>query len=85
MRRTRASAAGRAIPAFAMSALLAGLALACAGCANVKPYAREKLADPIMDPSSQASKQAMEQKFHSTREGAMGGPTAVGGGCGCSK
>ncbi len=63
----------------------AGLALILGGCANVKPYEREKLADPIMDPSWQASKQAMEQKFYSTREGGMGGPTAVGGGCGCSK
>lgn len=76
----RASAAGGAIPALAIMALLA-----FCGCANVKPYAREKLADPIMDPSSQASKQAMEAKFYSTREGGIGGPTAAGGGCGCSK
>jgi hypothetical protein len=54
-------------------------------CANVKPFEREKLADPIMDPGGQFSKQTLEQKFFSTREGSIGGPTGIGGGCGCSK
>ena len=68
----------RLIPVFAAAALLAG-------CANVKPYEREKLADPIMDPGSHLAKQTLEQKFFSTREGSMGGGTGVGGGCGCAK
>lgn len=55
------------------------------GCAVVKPYEREKLADPIMDPGGHFSKQTLEQKFFSTREGSIGGGTGVGGGCGCSK
>ncbi len=55
------------------------------GCAAVKPFEREKLADPIMDPSSHFSKQTLEQKFFSTREGSVGGGTGVGGGCGCAK
>ncbi len=55
------------------------------GCAAVKPYEREKLADPIMDPGGQFTKQTLEQKFFSTREGSIGGPTGIGGGCGCSK
>lgn len=54
-------------------------------CANVKPFEREKLADPIMEPGGQFSKQTLEQKFFSTREGSIGGPTGIGGGCGCSK
>jgi hypothetical protein len=66
-----------------------GLSAAClflfAGCAVVKPYEREKLADPIMDPSSHFGKQTLEQKFFSTREGSIGGGTGVGGGCGCAK
>jgi hypothetical protein len=65
--------------------LAAFAACLLAGCANVKPYEREKLADPIMDPGSHLSKQTLEQKFFSTREGSMGGGTGVGGGCGCAK
>ena len=60
-------------------------ALLCAGCAAVKTYEREKLADPIMDPAFAQSKRVLQHKFQSTREGAMGGPVAVGGGCGCAK
>lgn len=67
---------------------LAGYGILCAtlgGCAAVKPYEREKLADPIMDPGSHLAKQTLEQKFFSTREGSIGGGAGVGGGCGCSK
>ncbi len=60
-------------------------ALLLSACAAVKPYEREKLADPIMEPGGQFSKQTLEQKFFSTREGSIGGPTGIGGGCGCSK
>ncbi|HLP41028.1 MAG TPA: DUF4266 domain-containing protein [Fibrobacteria bacterium] len=65
--------------------LLAFAALLSAGCAAVKPYEREKLADPILDPAFAQSKRQLQHKFLSTREGAMGGPVAVGGGCGCAK
>jgi len=60
-------------------------ALCAAGCANVKPFEREKLADPIMDSGSHLAKQSLEQKFFSTREGSNGGNAGVGGGCGCAK
>lgn len=63
----------------------AALALALGGCANVKPYEREKLADPIMSGGSEMAKQTLEDKLNSTREGALGGGTGVGGGCGCAK
>ena len=69
----------------AAGALAAALALSLGGCANVKPYERGKLADPIMNPNDAFSKQTLEQKLFSTREGSMGGGTGVGGGCGCSK
>ena len=62
----------------------AAWALIC-GCSAVKPYEREKLSDPIMDPAGHLSKQTLEQKFFSTREGSMGGGTGLGGGCGCAK
>ncbi len=55
------------------------------GCAVVKPFDREKLADPIMDPGAHLSKQTVEQKFFSTVEGSAGGGTGLNGGCGCSK
>ena len=68
-----------------LGALACGLTLALGGCANVKPYEREKLADPTMNPNDTFSKQTLEQKLFSTREGSAGGGTGVGGGCGCSK
>jgi hypothetical protein len=55
------------------------------GCATVQPYEREKLADPIMERQDQFSKQTLEQKFFSTREGSIGGASGIGGGCGCAK
>ena len=65
--------------------LAAALALSLSGCANVKPYERGKLADPIMNLDQSLFKQTLEQKLFSTREGGMGGGTGVAGGCGCSK
>jgi len=55
------------------------------GCAVVKSYEREKLADPILERQTQFAKQTLEQKFFSTREGSMGGASGIGGGCGCAK
>ena len=65
-------------------ALLAGTA----GCSNfepwVKPYERDRLADPIMaldmDPVSSAS----ILHVYEAREGARGAEGAAGGGCGCN-
>ncbi len=54
-------------------------------CAVVKPWERQKLADPIMEPESQFAKQKLDEKFFSTREGSMGGSGGIGGGCGCAK
>jgi hypothetical protein len=55
------------------------------GCAPVKSFQREKLSDPVMAPQSQFSKQEIEYKFFSTREGSIGGANGIGGGCGCAK
>jgi hypothetical protein len=60
-------------------------AFALGGCANVKPYEREKLADPIMNLDDGLGKQSLEQKLFSTREAGTGGGAGVGGGCGCAK
>ena len=76
----------KSLALYSMLAFLAvGASLGMAGCAAVKPFEREKLSDPIMDPGSHLSKQTLEQKFFSTREGSAGGGSGVGGGCGCAK
>lgn len=54
-------------------------------CVVVKPWEREKLADPIMEPKSQFAKQKLDAKFFSSREGSIGGTDGIGGGCGCAK
>ena len=69
----------RALLMFALIALLATL-----GCANVRPYQREFLADRIMDPQAARWETAAERKMLSTREGAAGGMLGVGGGCACN-
>lgn len=61
------------------------LSLSGSGCANVRSFEREKLADPIMERQDQFAKQSLEQKFFSTREGSIGGASGIGGGCGCAK
>lgn len=50
----------------------------------VKPYERDRLADPIMalDPNPVSS--AYMQHVYEAREGARGGEGAAGGGCGCN-
>jgi len=79
---------------MSLSRRIAGLAAALmllaqlAACAPiqpwVKPYERERLADPIMafdpDPVSSAY---MEHVFE-VRSAARGGNGAAGGGCGCN-
>ena len=70
---------------IAASLVGAIIAFLLSGCAAVKSYEREKLADPIMERQSQFGKQTLEQKFFSTREGSLGGAAGIGGGCGCAK
>jgi len=64
--------------------LLVGLS-ACGGVEPwVKPYERDKLADPIMALDSDAVSTAYIQHVFEAREGARGGEGAAGGGCGCN-
>jgi hypothetical protein len=79
----RSVSAARALRAPLLLGILTALALG--GCANVKPYEREKLADPIMNLDDDVGKQSLEQKLFSTREAGTGGGAGVGGGCGCAK
>ncbi|MEK9138793.1 MAG: DUF4266 domain-containing protein [Bacteroidota bacterium] len=70
---------------FISAVVVCSLSVWSSGCANVRAYEREKLADPIMERQSQFAKQTLEQKFFSTREGSIGGASGIGGGCGCAK
>ena len=58
--------------------------LASMGCASVRPYQREFLADRIMDPAAGRWEMSAERKMLSTREGAAGGMLGAGGGCACN-
>jgi uncharacterized lipoprotein YajG len=70
-------------------ALLAG-ALLLGGCASiptiepwVKPYERERLADPIMAAARNPLSAKHFEHVYEVREGARGGNGVQGGGCGC--
>jgi hypothetical protein len=69
-------------------ALAAAGAAALAGCAPiqpwVKPYERERLADPIMQFSRSALADRHREHVHNVREAARGATGAQGGGCGCN-
>jgi hypothetical protein len=70
---------------FLLPFLIAG---GLSGCGNiepwVKPYERDKLADPIMALDGDPVSVAYMQHVYEAREAAKGGEGAVGGGCGCN-
>ena len=72
-------------PALAL-AIFAVTALA--GCALpepwVKPYERERLADPLMKAQRDALSAKHFEHVREVREGARGGTGVQGGGCGCN-
>lgn len=59
----------------------AGLAMTT-GCAQVAPYERAKLAHPTMAASDIAG--PGEEHLRAITEGAIGGSTGAGSGCGCN-
>jgi Domain of unknown function (DUF4266) len=74
------------IPRLFIVVALAGMAL-LSGCAVepwVKPYERERLADPIMKFSRDALAEKHHEHIYSVREGARGATGVQGGGCGCN-
>jgi hypothetical protein len=62
----------------------AAIAAFCAGCATVKPWQRETLADPIMQPDRNPMASAFLDHIYFSREAANGGRSVGGGGCGCN-
>ena len=64
--------------------LMAGLS-ACSGIEPwVKPYERDRLADPIMLMNADPVSSSYTQHVYEAREGARGGEGGAGGGCGCN-
>lgn len=62
-------------------------AVAATGCAIepwVKPYERDRLADPIMLLDRDPVSAAYINHVHEAREGARGAAGSAGGGCGCN-
>lgn len=70
-----------------IAAMAAG-ALALQACAPiepwVKPYERERLADPIMQLSRDSLAERHRDHVYTVREGARGATGVQGGGCGCN-
>ena len=69
--------------------MLLPLALAAlTGCSSiepwVKPYERDRLADPIMFLDMDPVSSAYIYHVYEAREGARGGEGTAGGGCGCN-
>ncbi len=68
---------------------LIGLAtLVLVGCSGVepwvKPYERDRLADPIMSSNRDPVSSAYIAHVFEAREGARGAVGSAGGGCGCN-
>jgi hypothetical protein len=71
-----------------VTGLLVAAAAVLAGCAApqpwVKPYERERLADPIMKFSRGALPDRHREHVFVVREAARGATGSQGGGCGCN-
>ena len=68
----------------------AGAALVLGGCAFkpiepwVKPYERERLADPVMKATLNDLPGRQQDHVYTVREGSRGATGVQGGGCGCN-
>jgi hypothetical protein len=68
-------------------ATLSGTLLLCSACGIqpwVKPYERDRLADPIMAWDRDAISNAYLDHIRESREGSRGATGGAGGGCGCN-
>lgn len=75
----------RRICQFLLPVLVANGLSACGNIEPwVKPYERDRVADPIMFLDGDPVSSAYIQHVYEAREGARGGEGAAGGGCGCN-
>ena len=66
---------------------LVGTVLMSSGCSIqpwVKPYERDRLADPIMSWDRDAISAGYFDHIYESREGSRGATGTAGGGCGCN-
>ncbi len=68
---------------FALALLTLSVMFA-AGCVRVRPYERELLSTRPMQSGAESAEDRFRQHWQSSREGAIGGFGAAGGGCGCN-
>ena len=68
------------VPVLLLVSLLGG----CGIQPWVKPYERERLADPIMNLSRDALAERHREHVHVVREAARGATGVQGSGCGCN-
>jgi hypothetical protein len=85
----RTARAPRTRPALptALRLSLLGLLLSLGACSIqpwVKPYERDRLADPIMAWDRDAISAAYLDHVRESREGSRGATGSAGGGCGCN-
>lgn len=78
----------KTIARFSSIALVILLLAGLSGCSGiepwVKPYERDRLADPIMALDANPISSAYIYHVYEAREGARGGEGTAGGGCGCN-
>lgn len=64
--------------------LTMGLAIWLSGCAQVSPWERGHLAKSHMALAPHPTQSSLREHIYVSREAAVGGGLAVGGGCGCN-
>ena len=82
------SASAQIRPRALVPALAGAMLTMLLGCSPiepwVKPYERERLADPIMKFSRYSLPETQREHVFVVREGARGATGTQGGGCGCN-
>lgn len=73
---------GRLTRLAALVLLLAGMA--AAGCATVRPWDRDLLAEKKMQYVPHPMTQAIDDHVYFSKEGSTGSQEVGGGGCGCN-
>lgn len=77
----------RILSMFTVLALLITM-ITASGCSSVKPwvkpYERDKLADPVMSLSRHGKASSYMHHVYQSRESARGSEGGSGGGCGCN-
>ena len=70
---------------MALLLTVTGMLTGCSGMEPwVKPYERDRLADPIMSFDRNPISESYIDHVHEAREGARGATGSAGGGCGCN-